>query len=125
MPVGKEIAAYTSKITSIRIVEVDGDQRVIEATYEAEVTGQITGTITGTQTFTGTNDRGSIVDKNVGYLASGDSVTGEGTGVYWLTKPGEWETRLALSLSSGQTIVGEGTIDLASRSEKGKAFELQ
>ena len=124
MPLGKEIGEYSGKFTSIRIAEIDGEERVIEGNYEAEITGQMTGTVTGTITFTGTNDRGTTADKGVGYLASGESIVGQGHGVYWLTKPGVWETRAATTLSSGQTLVGEGTIQLDGLSTKGKIFEL-
>ena len=125
MPLGKEIGEYSANFTSIRIAEINGDQRVIEGNYEGDVTGQMAGQVTGTMTFTGTNDRGSVSDKGVGYLATGDALSGEGGGVYWLTAPGEWEVRAAFTLTGGQTLVGEGQIKLADRSMKGKIFELE
>ena len=119
MPLGKEIGQYSANFTSLRIAEVNGDQRVIEGNYEGEITGQMAGQVTGTMTFTGTNDRG------VGYLTSGDAISGSGGGVYWLTSPGEWEVRAAFTLATGQTFVGEGQIKLEGRSMKGKIFELE
>ena len=123
MPVGKELGSFDAKITSIRICEVNGDDRVIEGTYEAEVSGQLSGTATGTMTFTGSNDSGSFTDLGVGYLDSGDALSGKGQGVYWLTKPGEWEIRGAFTLGT-QRVVSEGRIELASRSMRGKILEL-
>lgn len=124
MPLGKEIGTFSAKITSIRTLEVDGDKRTLEAIVDGEVSGQMTGVFMDTATFAGTNDRGSINNKGVGYLGT-ESVNSEGSGTYWLTKPGEWETRGAITLSSGQTMVGEGQIKLASRTWEGKIFELE
>lgn len=123
MPTGKEIGSIMSKITSIRVREINGEERVIEGTHEVELSGQMTGTGTGTMTFTGLNDRGSVRDLGVGYLTSGDVVSAEGQGVYWLTKPGNWEIRMAYLLA-GQPVVLEGSIELESRTLKGKMLEL-
>lgn len=124
MPQGKEIGSYSSKSTSMRVIEINGDRRTIEVALEGEVSGQLAGTIVGTTVYTGTNDRGTYTDRGVGFLASG-AVHGEGTGVYWLTKPGEWETRGVFNLTSGQTLIGEGQVNLANRTWSGRIFELE
>ncbi len=124
MPLGKELGEFSANFTSVRVVEVDGDQTVIEGNYDGETTGPLSGVVTGTLTFSGTNERGSLEDKGVGYLATGESLTGTGRGVYWLTSPGVWETRAGITLSNGATMVAESTVTLETRSMKGKLFEL-
>ncbi len=124
MPQGKEIGEYTSQSTAIRILAVAGDQQTIEMTTEGNVSGQLSGTIINTTTFQGTNDRGTYTGFGVGYLDSGDALQAEGGGTYWLSKPGEWETRGLIQLSAGQTLIVEGRIALAARTWSGKLFEL-
>ena len=123
MPAEKEIGTFDAKITSIRVQSINGEERVIEGTYEAEITGQMSGMATGTMTFTGSNERGTVKDLGVGYLAAGEAVSAEGAGLYWNTKPGHWEVRVGYSIG-GQNVVGEGHIDLDARSLTGKMFEL-
>ena len=125
MPQGKEIGEFTSKSTSLRVTAIDGGEQTIEMSSEGTVSGQLSGTIINTVTFSGTNDRGSYTDNGVGYLDSGDSVQGCGQGVYWLSKPGEWETRGVLTLSAGQNLILEGRIVLATRTWSGKISELE
>jgi hypothetical protein len=125
MPLGKEIGSFSGKITSVRVLEINGEERVIEGTYEAELSGQMAGTGTGTLTFRGLNDRGTVTDLGVGYLASGDVPSARGQGVYFLSGKGQWEVRSAYLLGD-QPIVSEGQITLknGSFSLKGKIFEL-
>lgn len=125
MPVGKELGSYTGKFTSIRVREINGEERVIEGTYEGQVSGQLSGTFTGTMTFSGLNDRGTISDLGVGYLDSGDVLSARGQGVYWAGGKGQWETRSAV-LVGDQTIVAEGQITMAKGtfSLKGTVAEL-
>ena len=125
MPVGNEIGSYEAKFTSIRTVEVHGDERIIEGTYMGQVSGGLSGTVSGTVTFTGTNERGILSDQGVAYLDSGDVISGKGQGVYWSDSSGQWETRAAFMLPE-QMIVGEGQINLSDGafSWSGKIFEL-
>lgn len=126
MPVGKEIGSFKGKFTSVRVCEINGDQRVIEGTYEAKLSGKLSGTATGTITFAGVNKRGTISDLAVGYLDSGDVVSAKGQGVYWAGKKGSWEIRSAY-LIGNQKVVSEGRVSLSngSFSLKGKIFELK
>ena len=124
MPLGKEIGSFSVKSTCIRVIEVDGDARVLEGSFEGEVSGQLNGAILGTNTFTGTNEKGTYQGHGVGLLASG-SVNSTSSGVYWLSGPNEWQTRGAVNLATGETIVGEGTIKFADRTWSGKIFELE
>ena len=126
MPVGNEIGSYNATFTSIRVVENAGDQRVLEGTYTGQVTGQLSGTVVGTMTFRGTDAGGTISDKGIGYLDSGDILAGSGSGLYWGSGKGVWETRAAFLLGGDHKIVGEGQITLSGTevSMSGKVFEL-
>lgn len=125
MPVGKEIGSFDGNFTSIRIQEINGEERVIEGTYEIAVSGQLSGTATGTLTFSGLNDRGTVSDLGVAYLASGDAPSARGQGVYFLSEAGQWQIREAYLLGD-QPIVSEGQITLADGAFTlaGKIFEL-
>lgn len=126
MPAGKEIGSFEAKVTSVRVREINGEERVIEGTYEGTVTGQMSGRATGTLTFTGINDRGTISDLGIGYFDSGDVVSARGQGVYWAGQKGQWELRAAYLLGD-QTVVSEGQVTMAkdgSFSLKGKIVEL-
>ena len=125
IPAEKEIGGYDGKFTSIRVCEINGEERVIEGTYEIRVSGELSGTATGTMTFTGLNERGTFSDLGVGYLDSGDVLSAKGQGVYWSGSKGQWETRGAWMLGD-QMIVGEGqiTMDDGIFSLKGRIREL-
>ena len=128
MPVGKELANFEAKFTSVRTVAINGEEVVTEGSYMGKVSGQLSGTVTGTVTFTGTagaSARGTMTALSVGYLDSGDVLPGKGQGVYWATSTGNFETRAAFMLGD-QTVVGEGQIVLADGefTWSGKIFEL-
>lgn len=126
MPVGNEIGAYNGTFTSIRVLENDGDNRVLEGSYTGTVTGALSGTVVGTMTFSGTDAGGTLSDKGLGYLDSGDILSGRGHGLYWGSGKGVWETRAAFLLNGEQKLVGEGQITLSGTevSMSGKIFEL-
>ncbi len=125
MPAGKEIGSFSGKFTSVRVREINGEERIIDGTYEAAVSGQLSGTATGSMTFSGLNDRGMLNDLGVGYLDSGDVVSYKGQGVYWAGDKGQWEGRAAVIIGD-QTVVAESQITLAngSFSLKGTLVEL-
>ena len=125
MPVGNELGSYEGTFTSVRTVEIHGEERVIEGTYMAKASGQLSGTVSGTMTFSGTNERGTISSLGVGYLDSGEALTSKGQGVYWADGSGQWQIRAAFMLPE-QMIVGEGQITLSGGvfSMGGKIFEL-
>ena len=125
MPAGNEIGSYEAKFTSVRTVEIHGEERVIEGSFMADVSGGVSGTISGTATFTGTNERGTLTTLSVAYLDSGDVLSSKGQGVYWFGGNGKWETRAAFILGD-QMSIGEGQITLLDGvfSWAGKLVEL-
>ena len=125
MPAGNVMGSYDGKFTSVRTVEIHGEERIIEGTFMADVSGGLSATICGTATFTGTNERGTLTTLSVAYLGSGDAVPSKGQGVYWSGDNGKWETRLAFILGD-QMSIGEGQITLSDGvfSWAGKLVEL-
>lgn len=125
MPVGKELGKFDGKFSSIRVLEVGDDTRVLEGTYAIEVSGQLSGTANGSITFDGRVERGTIKDRGVGFFASGDVVNAKGQGVYWLGSQGTWEVRSAYMIGD-QMVVSEGQVVMAGEevSLKGKIYEL-
>jgi len=125
MPVGNEIGGYEGKFSSIRVLEINGEERVIEGAYTLKVSGQLSGTVSATMTFTGRHERGTLTNLGVAYLDSGGVLSSKGQGVYWASGDGQWQTRAAIMLGD-QMIVGEGQITLSNGefSLAGKIFEL-
>ena len=123
MPRGKEIAEYATQATAIRVVGI-GEERCVEVSSEGTVSGQMNGAVMITVVFSGPNERGSYTDHSIGYLDSG-AAEGSGSGVYWLSSTGVWETRGVVQLDSGQTVIAEGQVKLAERSWSGKLYELE
>lgn len=112
MPVGKQLSEYTGKFTSIRVCDSDAENGSVEGCYTAKVAGDIAGTAVGTMTFTGSNERGTLVDLGMGYLDSGDTTPYKAQGVYWASAHGTWQTRAAVTMGD-QMLVVEGQINLS------------
>ncbi len=124
MPLGKEIGAFSSTATALRMTAVDGPNRTIEGSFEGTTTGEVAGTLLRTITFSGDDEGGSYTGCGAAFTA-GDTVHGEEQGVYMRTGAGVWATRGVVRLSTGQTIVLEGEVTLATRVWDGKSFELK
>ncbi len=63
-------------------------------------------------------------DQAIAVTASGP-MSSQGSGVYWLDQPGERETRGAVNLSKGQTVIAAGRIKMADKTWSRKIFELE
>lgn len=125
MPLGKQTGTFTSTATSVRMMAVEGGNRTVEGSYEGEVTGELAGPVLRTITFEGDNEGGTYTGCGASFRASGESIHGEERGAYMRTGPGVWATRGVVRLSTGQTIVVEGEVTLATRVWEGKLFELK
>jgi hypothetical protein len=111
MPVGKTMGEYQGTFTSIRHCETDGEGQLIEGSYIAKVSGEISGTASGTMRFSGTNDRGTLAELGTGYWDSGVE-SYKGSGAYWASSQGNWETRAAIMMGD-QMLVVEGQITMS------------
>ena len=124
MALGKELGQFSFKMALNRILEVSGETSRSEISWEGEVSGgELAGTVMLTGESTGTNEGGSYSNRGVGFLASGGTIRGEGSGSYELIGPARWKTRGIDRLTSGQVIATEGEVDLSTRTWSGKIFE--
>jgi hypothetical protein len=92
-----------------------------QANWEGTATGF--GAIFSTMTAVG-GKSGTFSECAKAYLDNGDEIIGIGQGTYVSTEKHRWHTEDFIQLSDGRRIATEGEIDLASRSWKGKTFEM-
>jgi hypothetical protein len=90
--------------------------------WEGTATGF--GTVFGTATFGGGPKGGSYSLCTEAFMDNGDIVTGIGQGTFEAVGKHRWRTEGFMQISDGRRVAGEGEIDLAARSWKGKIFEL-
>jgi hypothetical protein len=131
MASGKQTGEYSLKFTSITLTPGPGGSVLLEGNYEGSVTapgeagrsGTVLGTILGTATFVGGAKSGTYSDCLQGYLDNGEVIRISGSGSYESVGKHRWRTRDIIEISTGQSRVNEGEIDLAARSWTGKVFE--
>jgi len=91
-------------------------------TWEGTATGF--GAVFTTVTFVGGPKSGTYSECGTAFLDNGDGLSGIGQGTYESTGKNKWHLAGIIQISDGRRLAGEGAIDLASRSYKGKLFEL-
>jgi hypothetical protein len=74
-------------------------------------------------TYVGGPKNGTFSECATAYLDNGDGLSGIGQGAYESTGKHRRRTQSFVQISDGRRIAGEGEIDLASRTWKGKIFE--
>lgn len=120
MAIGKELGDFSLNITSSVFAD-DGSSVQVNA----DGTGSGFGTILGTLTFRG--DPGAKAGlaswRGSGFLDNGDQVQGIGDGIWQEIGKHQWRIRAAVLISDGQILATDGTVDLASRSYKGKLLD--
>ncbi len=94
---------------------------LVETNWEGTATGF--GAVFGTGTYVGGPKNGTFSLCSAAYLDNGDGLTGIGQGTYESTGKHRWRTESFVQISDGRRVRGEGEMDLASRSWKGKLFE--
>jgi hypothetical protein len=82
------------------------------------------GAVFATATYVGGSKGGTFSWCAVTYLDNGDTLTGTGQGTYESIGKHRWRTAGFAQISDGRRVASEGEIDLASRSWKGKLFEM-
>ncbi len=120
MALGKVIGDYDLKITSVDHAE-DGSAATVNV--EGSATGF--GTVLGTCIFHGgaPEKMGSCSWRSQAFLDNGEQTQGSGEGTWDEAGKHQWRVRLLLRSSDGQIIASDGTLDLASRTMKGKILE--
>jgi hypothetical protein len=81
---------------------------VLEGSYQAPITGQLKGTANGSIALDGRSERGTLVERGVGFVDSVDVVNAKGQGV---VGQGSWEVRLAYQIGD-QMVVSEGQVTM-------------
>ena len=120
MALGKEIGDFSFQITSTSYAE--------EGTVRVNVDGTATGfgTVLGTMTFhvdaPGAKS-GALAWRGQGFLENGENVGGIGDGAWEEIGHHKWRTRMIVRISDGQVLASDGTLDLATRTLKGKNLE--
>jgi len=121
MATGKQVGEFSFKFTTF--INTPGPAGVLrQVTWEGAATGF--GTVFATVTYTGGSKAGTFSECGTAFLDNGDFLHGIGQGTYESNGKHRWHTTGFLQLSDGRRISGEGEIDLADRSWKGKLFEL-
>ena len=117
MALGKAIGDIDFKMSSVDHAE-DGSK----VTLNFDGTGTGYGTVLGTLIARGAAaDKGGLCSwRAQGFLDDGEQVTGLGEGTWDECGKHQWRVRLLTRISNGQVIATDATLDLASRSLKGK-----
>ena len=125
MPIGKEIAAFTSTMTSMTKTTDAAGIHTYLINVEGTATGGLAGAVLGTITATTANlQSGSFVADFTGYLADGSVLAGLGSGAFGLKGIHNWQLNGTGTFSNGARFASEGVMELASRSYNGKVFEI-
>jgi len=93
-----------------------------QVNWEGTATGF--GTVFGTATFGGGPKGGSYSLCTEAFMDNRDIMTGIGQGTFEAVGKHRWRTEGFMQLSDGRRIAGDGEIDLAARSWKGKISEI-
>ncbi len=123
MAIGKSIGefSFTSSGVSISTTESGGMSQAVN--MEGTATGF--GTVIGTMTFyadePGSNS-GRVTWAGSAYLDNGDSVVGEGRGVFDDAGTHKWRVRSIMRVSDGSVLLSEGEVSLEGRTYTGALY---
>lgn len=120
MALGKQIGEFSLKSQGMTVI----DENNISENWEGA--GQLegrAGTVMCSLHANG-DETGGKIDIRVGvFFEGGGMMRNQAQGTYTASGAGRWSTRTVDRLEDGRTIAGEGEVDLASRTWKGKIFE--
>jgi|SRR5208282_6315566 len=122
MASGKQIGEFSFKFTSL--INIPGPAGSVLNQYTWEGTGTGFGAVFTTTTSAGSLKGGTYSECGTAFLDNGEGLTGIGQGTYESIGKNRWRTADFVQISDGRRIAKEGEVDLASRSWKGKLFEL-
>ena len=119
---GKAIGEFSFKAVTSTYTPGPAGSLLNHVNWEGNATGF--GTVFGTATYSGGPKGGSFSWHAEAFLDNGDVMTGSGPGTFESVGKHRWCTKGYMDLSDGRRIMGEGEIDLASRSWKGTIHEV-
>jgi len=121
MASGKKIGEFSFKFITITCTPGPAGSVLNQVTWEGTATGF--GSVFTTVTYVGGAKSGTYSECGTAFLDNGDGLSGIGQGTYESNGKNKWRTAGFVQISDGRRMVGEGQIDLASRSYKGMLFE--
>jgi hypothetical protein len=119
---GKAIGEFSLKAITGTYSPGPAGSVLNQVNWEGTATGF--GMVFGTATFVGGPKGGSLSWCGEAFLDNGDVLSAGGPGTVESVGKHRWRTKGYLEISDGRRIATEGEIDLASRSWKGKLFEI-
>ena len=122
MATGKPLGEYSLKAITVTYSPGPAGGVLSQVNWEGTATGF--GAVFGTATYAGGPKGGSYSWCAAAYLDNGDVQNGMGPGTYESIGKHRWRTEGYIQLSDGRRVAGEGEIDLAARSWKGRIFEI-
>ena len=124
MSLGNPVGEFEFESKGIAVSEqTSGGGGTLSVNYEGVATGY--GVVVSTVDFTveAAGDKsGTISARNVAWLENGDSMSGEGTGVFSESGVNTWRVRSFFVVSDGTVLLSDGEVSLAERSYKGKMY---
>jgi hypothetical protein len=121
MAKGKALGEFSFKFSSLTNIAGPAGSVMNQFTWEGTATGY--GSVFMTTLSVGGAQGGTFSSVGTAFLDNGEGVTGIGQGAYESVGKNRWRTADSISISDGRRIIGEGEVDLASRSWKGTMFE--
>ena len=122
MATGKALGEFSLKAITATYSPGPAGGVLSQVNWEGTATGF--GTVFGTATFGGGPKGGSYSLCTEAFMDNGDIMTGIGQGTLETVGKHRWRTEGFMKLSDGRRIAGDGEIDLAARSWKGKLSEI-
>jgi hypothetical protein len=116
---GQQVGDFSLKFTSFTIAPGPVGPPTIHGNVEGTGAAPKQGTVIGTATFVG-SDKGGVYNLvGINYQDDGEVTALLRTGTYESSGKHRWRTE-----SSDLQMIGEGELDLASRSWKGKIYKI-
>jgi hypothetical protein len=122
MATGKQLGEFSLKAITATYSPGPAGSVLSQVNWEGTASGF--GAIFGTATYVGGPKNGTHSWCGTAYLDNGDAHTALGQGTYESSGKHRWRTVAFMQISDGRRITTEGEMDLASRSWKGKIFEM-
>ena len=122
MATGKALGEFSMKAITATYSPGPAGGVLSQVNWEGTATGF--GAVFGTATFGGGPKGGSYSLCTEAFMDNGDIMTGIGQGTFETVGKHRWRTEGFMQLSDGRRIAGDGEIDLAARSWKGKLSEI-
>jgi hypothetical protein len=118
----KAIGEFSLKSITSTLTPGPGGSVLNTVNWEGTATGF--GTLFLTSTFVGGTKSGTFSLSMTSFLDNGDGVDGNGSGRFESIGKNRWRSQAVTTMSDGRRVSGDGEIDLASRTWKGKISEL-